>query len=95
MSDILLQLSRLHRGRPDRLDGLHRHLCDGARVIPYRTEGVLRGYLLWAPRPAGADVLEVFVAPGWRRRGIAGRLHRRLAALCPIGADPWSVSGHP
>lgn len=77
----LAELVALHHGRPDCAEALHDLLSDGGRVLFYRTEGVLRGYLVWRPGPQGAEVQTLYVAPGWRRRGISRRLLRRLAEI--------------
>ena len=69
----LLRLRAL--GRRLRTRGLRR----GAGLLGYRTEGVLRGYLLWSRGAGDAPEIErLYVAPGWRRRGIEERLRRRL-----------------
>ena len=71
----------------------------GARVLLYRTEGVPRGYLLWQLLEHPGSALEhprrqalldhIYVAPIWRRRGVAQRLVARfeseIAAECCSG----------
>ncbi|WP_417725400.1 GNAT family N-acetyltransferase [Salipiger sp.] len=77
----------------------------GARVLGYRAGGVLRGYLLWRMRDVPASALEhrrslgvlehVFVAPTWRRRGIARRLVARFETMARAeGAREWVVTWH-
>lgn len=71
------------------LHGFFEHrLHEGAQILIYRTETVARGYLLWLAQETPETVLEraqrlaildhIYVAPGWRRRGIGGRLIRRF-----------------
>ncbi|MDA7430077.1 GNAT family N-acetyltransferase [Primorskyibacter aestuariivivens] len=62
----------------------------GAQILIYRTETVARGYLMWMAEERAETMLEragaqavldhIYVAPGWRRRGIGGRLIRRFEA---------------
>ena len=75
----LAAIAALHRGDTARTDAIARRLARGAGLLGYRTEGVLRGYLLWSRGAGGAPEIErLYVAPGWRRRGIEERLRRRL-----------------
>ncbi|WP_323768182.1 GNAT family N-acetyltransferase [Marinovum sp.] len=78
-------IAALHPEDRQRHAQIARCLSQGAGLIAYRTEGVLRGYLLYTRGAGGAPVIErLYVAPGWRRRGIEDRLTRRLATA----ADP-------
>ncbi|AKO98060.1 hypothetical protein MALG_02907 [Marinovum algicola DG 898] len=75
----LAAIAALHRGDTARIDAIACRLARGAGLLGYRTEGVLRGYLLWSRGAGGAPEIErLYVAPGWRRRGIEERLRRRL-----------------
>ncbi|MGY3437999.1 MULTISPECIES: hypothetical protein [unclassified Marinovum] len=72
-------IAALHPEDRSRSDAIAHRLAQGAELLSYRTEGVLRGYLLWSRGTEGAPVIErLYVAPGWRRRGIDARLRRRL-----------------
>ncbi|MDO6732440.1 GNAT family N-acetyltransferase [Marinovum sp. 2_MG-2023] len=77
---------------------LHLAMIRGTRILAYRTEDVPRGILLWhvadrpsAPRAPRQAVLDhIYVAPGWRRRGIKRRLVRRFEAeLAAAGCVGW------
>lgn len=74
----LPDIAALHHGAPARIDRIARLLRNGADIVTYRTEGVLRGYLVWQTGAGGLDEVALYVAPGWRRRGIEARLRRRL-----------------
>ncbi|WP_417525963.1 hypothetical protein [Marinovum sp.] len=74
----LPDIAALHHGAPARIDRIAHLLHNGAGLVTYRTEGVLRGYLLWQPGAGGIVETSLYVAPGWRRRGIEARLRRRL-----------------
>lgn len=76
-------IAALHPEDCGRAQAIANRLAQGAHLISYRTEGVVRGYLLWTAGAGGTPLVErVYVAPGWRRRGIEIRLRRRLLAQC-------------
>ena len=77
----------------------------GAQILIYRTEGVARGYLMWLAEARPNTALElagsqavldhIYVAPGWRRRGIGGRLIRRFEAEArAAGHARWVTRVH-
>lgn len=88
------------------LRGIFRdHMGQGAQVLIYRTEGVARGYLMWMAEERPGTTLEhaqrhavldhIYVAPGWRRRGIGGRLIRRFEAEArAAGHARWLTRVH-
>ena len=78
---------------------------EGARILIYVTEGVPRAYLLWKPNRAPVEALEcplrlavldhIYVAPIWRKRGMARRLVARFEAdIEKAGFEGWRVSVH-
>ncbi|TNF21622.1 MAG: hypothetical protein EP318_06625 [Rhodobacteraceae bacterium] len=82
-------IAALHPEDRHRAELIAQDLGRGARLIAYRTEGVLRGYLLWVAGAEGRPVVtRLYVAPGWRRRGIAARLRRRLPSLAATPPQP-------
>lgn len=82
-------IAALHPDDRHRAEVIAMQLSRGARLIAYRTEGVLRGYLLWTASAEGAPVIErLYVAPGWRGRGMEDRLRRRLALHCAAPQRP-------
>ncbi|EIE52863.1 N-acetyltransferase [Citreicella sp. 357] len=99
-----------HRFHPDAGDAalgafLERELASGARGLVYRTEGVVRGYLLWRCRTVPCTAVEhartiavldhIAVAPSWRRRGIGRRLAERFETQArAAGCDGWIVAVH-
>lgn len=83
----LRAIAALHPDDRARCARIARRLAEGAQLLTYRTEGVLRGYLLHAGGAGGAPRIEaLYVVPGWRRRGIEERLRRRLAAAAGVTA---------
>lgn len=108
---LLRDLNALHAARePQRFhdDGsdaailrlLQGQAEQGTRFLVYRTEGVARGYLAWAPRPVPDATLRhperialldhIYVEPIWRRRGLASRLIARFEQEV-AGYDGWIV----
>ena len=84
----LTDIAALHHGAPARARRIAGLLAEGAGLVTYRTEGVLRGYLVWQSDNAGCPVeAALYIAPGWRRRGIEARLRRRLPPQI-VTADP-------
>lgn len=93
-------------GSDDQLRGFFRdRMGQGAQILVYRTEGVARGYLLWLGQERAETMLEragaqavldhIYVAPGWRRRGIGGRLIRRFEAEArAAGHAMWLTRVH-
>lgn len=80
-------------------------MAAGARALIYRTEGVARAYLLWQVIDQPATALEharkmalldhVYVAPIWRRRGLARRLVARFEAeSAALGCGSWVTRVH-
>lgn len=98
---------RFHDASDDTTLGgfLAQQLAEGALGLVYRTEGVVRGYLLWRMRDIPDNAVErgrrvalldhIAVAPSWRRRGIARRLAQRFESDArAAGCDGWVVYVH-
>lgn len=70
-------------------------MAKGAQILITRTEGTVRGYLMWTIQDRPADAVSkpvrralldhIYVEPIWRRRGLAQRMIQRFEADSAAG----------